>query len=291
MIEPRKHPYLIASVAAIIFAVVVWFIVPKEYAAQIKIADEYKETDLAVGLNDIGAKMREMMGTANQGINDIEVYCKVLKTDGFIREIANIRVPDINKSYGEYLSVKDTINEIKKHLEYNLSTKKQTVSIQFTDKDPFVAACMLDSVVTRLQFFITSSRREVYDAELKNADIKRKEAALKYNKAQRKYAEYLDAHNDESTVEGIQYKAMLEKNRSEALRLYRTAVEQYFRFVALKERVNMSFAVIKANKVPTHYSTNIIGYIFSFLILALIFVKTIMLYKKIKIKLFLKLVV
>lgn len=113
MIEPRKHPYLIASVAAIIFAVVVWFIVPKEYAAQIKIADEYKETDLAVGLNDIGAKMREMMGTANQGINDIEVYCKVLKTDGFIREIANIRVPDINKSYGEYLSVKDTINEIK----------------------------------------------------------------------------------------------------------------------------------------------------------------------------------
>ena len=280
MIEPRKHPYLIASVAAIIFAVVVWFIVPKEYAAQIKIADEYKETDLAVGLNDIGAKMREMMGTANQGINDIEVYCKVLKTDGFIREIANIRVPDINKSYGEYLSVKDTINEIKKHLEYNLSTKKQTVSIQFTDKDPFVAACMLDSVVTRLQFFITSSRREVYDAELKNADIKRKEAALKYNKAQRKYAEYLDAHNDESTVEGIQYKAMLEKNRSEALRLYRTAVEQYFRFVALKERVNMSFAVIKANKVPTHYSTNIIGYIFSFLILALIFVKTIMLYKK-----------
>ena len=56
MIEPRKHPYLIASVTAIILAVTVWLIMPKEYAAQIKISDEYKEADLAVGLNNISAK-------------------------------------------------------------------------------------------------------------------------------------------------------------------------------------------------------------------------------------------
>lgn len=59
MLEPHKHPYLIASVAAIILAVAVWIIVPKKYAAQIKIADEYREMDLAVGLNNISAKMRE----------------------------------------------------------------------------------------------------------------------------------------------------------------------------------------------------------------------------------------
>ncbi len=273
MIEPRKHPYLIASIAAIILAVVVWLVVPKEYAAQIKIADEYKETDLAVGLNDISAKMREMMGTANQGINDIEVYCKVLKTNDFAKEISQIKLPCHKTTYGQYLANVDTVEAVKKNIEYNISAKKQTLTIQFVDKDPLVATLMLDSVVGRLQNFVTKKRREVFKARLENADKERKTAEERYRVAQHKYALYSDTHNEEVTEEGLLYKNLLERNVTETFNSYVSASEQYFRYKALIKRVYASFAVIKANEVHSRLVNHLIGYVISFVFLALISVK------------------
>ena len=273
MIEPRKHPYLLASVAAIILAVVVWLLVPKEYAAQIKIADEYKETDLAVGLNNISAKMREMMGTANQGINDIEVYCKVLKTNDFAKEIAHIKLPYHKKTYGQYLAKVDTVEAVKRNVEYNVSTKKQTLTVQFVDKDPLVAALMLDSVVSHLQNFVTNKRRDVFIAQLANADRERKTAAERYRIAQHKYALYADSHNEEISEEGRLHKTMLERNVTESFKSYVSASEQYFRYQALIKRVYASFAVIKANEVPLRTINHLSGYVITFVFIALVSVK------------------
>ena len=273
MIEPRKHPYLIASVTAIILAVTVWLIMPKEYAAQIKISDEYKEADLAVGLNNISAKMREMMGAANQGINDIEVYCKVLKTNDFAKEISQIKLPCHKKTYGQYLVNVDTVEAVKKNIEYNISTKEQTLTIQFVDKDPLVATLMLDSVVSRLQNFVTKKRKEVFKAQLANVDRERKIAAERYRAAWHKYAIYADTHNEEVTEEGRLYKNMLERNVKETFNSYVSAAEQYFRYQALVKRVYASFSVIKANEVPLRPINYLSRYVIIFVFIALVSVK------------------
>ena len=72
-------------------------------------------------------------------------------------------------TYGEYLACKDTINMIKDNIEYNISTKHQTLTIQFTDRDPVIAAQMLDSIVVMLQNFVTQTRHNISKAYLQNA--------------------------------------------------------------------------------------------------------------------------
>ena len=43
----RRHPYVFVSIISLLAAVLVWWFTPKEYGAQTKIYDEYKETDLS----------------------------------------------------------------------------------------------------------------------------------------------------------------------------------------------------------------------------------------------------
>ena len=65
--------YIIAFVSAIVLAIAAWLVVPHKYAAKVKLCDEYNETDLAVGLDQLSAKIKTMMNS-NVGINDMEVY-------------------------------------------------------------------------------------------------------------------------------------------------------------------------------------------------------------------------
>ena len=46
------------------------------------------------------------MGGANTGMNDMEIYCKVLKTEDFARGIAQKHVPGKHMTYGQYVDEK-----------------------------------------------------------------------------------------------------------------------------------------------------------------------------------------
>ena len=90
----KKHPYITAILIATLLAIVVWLCVPKEYTAITKLSDEYKEIDLAIGLDDMKARIKNMMGKGNAGINDMAVYCKILKTEDFARKLSHKQVPN-----------------------------------------------------------------------------------------------------------------------------------------------------------------------------------------------------
>ena len=141
----KRHPYILATAVATLLAIVVWLCLPKEYTAVTKVSDEYKETDLAIGLNSKNVFIRDMMG-ANSGMNDILVYCKTLKTEDFARTISHKQVPGKGMTYGEYIGERDTIGIIQEHINYNVSSKDATLAISFTDQDAVVASQMLDSV-------------------------------------------------------------------------------------------------------------------------------------------------
>ena len=68
----KRHPYILATVIATLLALVVWLCVPKDYTAVTKLSDEYKETELAIGFSSAKAYLKNAMGGANSGINDME---------------------------------------------------------------------------------------------------------------------------------------------------------------------------------------------------------------------------
>lgn len=264
----KRYPYIFATVIATLLAVVVWVCVPKEYAAVTKLCDEYKEMDLAIGLDRMQSKIKEKMGTGNMGLNDMEVYCKILKTEDFAREISHVRVPGKNQTYGEYLCEEDTIEEVLDHIEYNYSYKKHLLTIQFTDRDALVSAQMLDSVTAKLQEVVTSHRREMAGALLLNARKELAEEKEAYRKVQKRYADYLDSHFENKSMHAKQEENALEHEMTLAQNNIKKSTEKYVRQLALLQRSTASFAVVRATTVPQTTNSFFASYLLTFVIIA-----------------------
>lgn len=245
-----------------------------------KLSDEYKEVDLAIGLDRISAQIKDLTGGANTGMNDMEVYCKLLKSENFARSISHKQVSSKGITYGHYLNEKDTIGTILEKLNYNYSNRQETLTISFTDKDALVAAEMLDSVTSQLQQTITRYRHSIAEIALKDAQKELHEAEEKYTNAKNAYVIFSDAHFQASTHATRQKEIELEKEMSDAYKHYQAKAKQFVRQKALKQRSYSSFAVIQANTVPLDTKEHIAGYILSFIFISIIFTKGLLLFKE-----------
>ena len=276
----KSHPYISAIVIATLLAIVVWLCIPKEYTAATKVSDEYKEMDLSIGLNRFTSKIKETLGSESVGFDDIEVYCKILATEDFARAISHKRVAGTDKTYGEYIGKSDTIETVRKHIEYNVSIKQATLIIGFTDRDPLVAAQMLDSVTTELQHAITRYRHKVIDAAYGNAERELELAEKKYKEAEKAYADFTDAHYKPATEAMRQQEGALKNDLKMAQAHYEEVVTQYVRQKSLRKRANASFSVIQANSVPQQPKSHFLSYLLSFVCIALILTRAFLLYQK-----------
>ena len=275
----KRHPYILATVIATLLALVVWLCVPKDYTAITKLSDEYKETELAIGFSSAKAYLKNAMGGANSGINDMEIYCKVLKTEDFAHDISQKQVPGKHMTYGQYLDKEDTIKAVLDRINYNYSTIETSLSISFTDRDPVVASQILDSITVHLQDIITLHRHTVIDSALHNAIKTMALTQAKYQQAITNYGRFIDSHTDISTNALKQQEKALENESKDAYALHEKAVEEYARQKALKERAYLSFAVIQDNTVPQHANKSLIGYLLCFIILALLLTRGIIRYR------------
>ena len=259
MIFLKRYPYIFVTIIATIIAIMVWMFMPKFYSATITIGDEYQETDLAIGLNTFTAKIKNATQSTNAGINDIGVYAKVLKSEDFARTLSKKQVPGKNLTYAQYIQCDTPVDEISKRIEYNLKDGL-ILTVQLRDHDALVASQMLDSAMVELQKVITSHRIRVTTASLINAQKNKIGAGKYYHKAQQKYAEYYDAHslgNNSATVE--QELTRLSQERDFAYALYQKSCTEYVRQKMLQKRTYESFAVIKANNVPTTDDSHLLG--------------------------------
>ena len=272
----KDRPYISATIVATLLAIAVWLCLPNEYAAKTKISDEYKEVDIAIGLSKIEAQINA--AKANVGTNDMGTYCHILKTEDFARDISHVRLKDKGMTYGEYLEEKDTIETVLDHIEYNYSSSTTTLTIQFTDRDPVVAAEMLDSVTMHLQQRVTSYRQRMARAALADAEAVRQRAWADYLEAQANYSDYMDTHND----------ILLEKEKGEEKILlqdmnltrehYEEATEKCVRYKAIMHRATLAFAVVQSNSVPHQSNRHFLSYLLSFIIIALILTKAYLLF-------------
>lgn len=280
----RKIPYIVASIAATLLAVVVWLCMPTEYTAITRVSDEYKEMDLAIGFNEMAKHIRNISGGDNGGINNMAVYCQLLKTEDFARDLSRKRLHGENRTYGTYLGGENPIETIQDNINYNYSAKHEILTISFTDKDPVIAHQMLDSITAQLQSIITSHRQATADAALQNAERYMAEADSQHKLAQKEYADFADSHKGEAIQQVTQEKVSLRRKADLARTALQDAINQYARQKALKQRSYMSFAVIQENTVPMHPDKHLIGYLLSFIVIALLITRAAILSKSIKLQ-------
>ena len=237
---------------------------PKEYSARTTLSDEYKETDIAIGLTKWEARINAQH--ANDGTNDMEVYCKWLKTEDFARYIAHSNDPD-------------SIERVQDNILYNYSNQKGTLVIQYTDRDPVKAAQILDEITYHLQELVTQARQKQAQALYNDYLKERHKAGEAYHAAQERYARYSDEHQDADLEEETEEEKSLEKEVSLAYKHYEEVAEKCVRQQVLTKRATCVFAVVKPNVVPNEDNSHPIGYILSFVLIALSAVKGIRLYK------------
>ena len=118
------------------------------------------------------------------------------------------------------------------------------------------------------------------DVALQDAAKELQKAKKKYQDAENSYTSYSESHEKSSTKMSVQHEKALEQEMTSAYRYYQKVSQRYVREKALKQRSYSSFAVITAITVPQNPSNHIIGYLLSFIILALVFTKFSYLYKE-----------
>lgn len=254
-------------VLSAVFGWLVSLAIPNEYAAQAKIADEYKTTDLLIGLNSMNVMMRDLnSNSGNEGTDNIDIYSKILQSRDFIAGIGRMTVHKYKQSYFDYLTThhrrpfwehlfihptteqeqKDVIYDIiRDHLKYYLSSKSQTLEIQITDQDAEVAADVLDQTLAFLKAEIERLRSHRAGINKENAAEKRREASMAYQQAKRDYERFADSHEKAKSDYTTSRLAHLEKDYQLKYDIYRKASEEYARADYLTKKENTSFVVVK----------------------------------------------
>ena len=270
----NRYPYITATLVATLLAIVVWLCMPKYYTAVTKLSDEYKEMDLAIGLTQIQANIKGTLGSDNEGINNMETYCKILKTEDFARSISHKQVPHKSVSYGEYLNQEDTIEVIQDRINYNYSIKNEILTISFTDNDALIAAQMLDSITAELQSIITNKRFLIVDAALEDAREKLITAKRQYERTLKNYTAFADSHLHKSTHEAQEQKNFYEREVTIAKKQYSEAINYYTRQLSLKSRSYVSFATIQSTTVPNRTNEHFVSYLLVSIIICLLLTAT-----------------
>ncbi len=296
----HKRLYIVVCIVCILLAIAIFISVPKVYAATVKVADEPKEIDFLVGLDNYEAWIKQSTDEylGKQGLLSIEIYSKFIKSNSFFEGLSTIYIPKYKMNYYDYLSKyhkrawwnsiinrlslaigasnkkEQIIDIIKNNVKSNISEKYLTITIRVDDNDAEVAALLADSVKVRLQEKIAEARHGVYKADFQNAKNEKDRLASLYHKAQEEYSDYLDSHFDsydsqqevKSTLESLQ------RERDAALDDYSEAYEQYIRAMILVNRDITSFSVIANSNIPLNPISPILAlYISLFLFFGIVF--------------------
>ena len=274
--------YTTIILAAIVCALLFSYSYPDEYAAELKIADEYKVTDLLIGLNSINVLLRDLNPNhGNETTDDIEVYAKYLRSEDLYEKISNIEIKKYQKSYFQYIKenyhfpfwqvpfigvfTKDTTslykNIIKENIKYNLIPSSMTVDLQVIDQDPVVAAEILDHVLIILKEEIRQHKTYRDRATYENALKEQEKARLDYHKALQLHADFVDSHKGKLTSDSLNSRQIfLGNDYKQKRQRYEKTTEEYTRAAFLLERNNEPFAVVKRYNIshkpiaPSHWA-------------------------------------
>lgn len=274
-----KYRYLLTIIVSIIVGTMIWLCIPIRYSAQTTLADEYKEMDLLVGINELKIYQRGVQEVYHSGINSISVYGKALETTDYARAMGNIILPK-GHTYADYIGAKDTIEDILDHIHYAAKEKNNTLKIEYWDTDPMVAYTMLNATIDYLNDLLTKKRQEQHTISINNESKKVAQLQTELIYATKCLNTYADTHlriNKPSIKDSL---SILQRNVIIARERLRNAHVDLERAKLLLSKDSHHFHILKPNTVPTENATSIWGYILSSIILGVIIIRSIELFNK-----------
>lgn len=297
----RRFLYYWTCGTAVVLAVLMYCIVPSEYIAQKKIADEPTETDLLLGLNRTTAMIKKSMNTGNnEGLKNPEVYAQILSSRHFCEQLATISINGSTDYYHYLLQQSQDsyidrisrwfstepeydyiISRIQEKIKHNVSLKNPIITIQAADREPHIAALLADSTTSRLQQAITNYRLHRKKQDLLTAKRNEHDAAKAYQTAIRRYAQYVDAHGKSNDYQTQSRISTLQHNVKLLSEIYKEKSIHRARTQALLQQQAPSFIVLINATTPQEPASPIlIVNILLFTFLAFVFTSWYVLYKR-----------
>jgi len=144
----------------------------------------------------------------------------------------------------------EILEKMQSNITCSLDKKTDVTTISVQDQDPYIAACMADSVSVRLQRFITQYRTSKARLDVDYYQTLSDSALVEYNAALQAYGEYCDANLNATRQTVISRKEQLQNELS----LKQTTYQAYqAQLQAMKSKVQENtpaFTILKSASVP-----------------------------------------
>lgn len=132
----------------------------------------------------------------------------------------------------------------------NVDQKTSVVTISVNMQDPLVSAILADTVVNRLQEYVTAYRTNKARQDLEYAEKLNDEAKEDYYKSQQQLAEYLDRNQSIAFQSAGITRTRLENETSLAFNLYNQTAQQVQKAKAKVQETTPVYAIITPATVP-----------------------------------------
>ena len=159
------------------------------------------------------------------------------------------------------------IGAIKKIIEAEIDKKSSMTTISVTLQDPLIAATMVDTVVVKLQKYITNYQVSKAQEDCEYWEQLYKERQNDYYTAQKNYAEYMDANKNVILQRVRSEEERLQNEMNLAYQVYSNVATQLQMARAKVQEAKPSFTVFEPASVPLFPS----GLSAKILILGLVF--------------------
>lgn len=159
------------------------------------------------------------------------------------------------------------VQALSKRITANVDTKTSVITISVTMQDPMVSATLADTVVYRLQEYITDYRTNKARKDLEYAELLNEEAKANYYKAQQKYADYQDRNQGLILFSAQTTKERLENEATLAFNLYNQTAQQVQMAKAKVQENTPVYTTIAPASVPVRPASPkkpmiLIGFVF-----------------------------
>ncbi len=147
------------------------------------------------------------------------------------------------------------VEALNRRVSASVDQKTSVVTIDVTMQDPLVSAILADTVVARLQEYITDYRTNKARNDLKYAEKLNEEAKNNYYKAQQRYADYLDRNQSLAFHSAQTMRDRLENEATLAFNLYNQTAQQVQKAQAKVQENTPVYAVVTPATVPVKASS------------------------------------
>lgn len=147
------------------------------------------------------------------------------------------------------------VEALRGRIATSVDTKTDVVTISVKMQDPLVSATLADTVVSRLQQYVTQYRTNKARQDLEYIEQLNEEARASYYAAQQRYARYLDSHQGMVLYSAQTMRDRLENETTLAYNLFNQTSQQLQMAKAKVQEKTPVYATITPATVPIRASS------------------------------------